>query len=219
MTSTAKLQNKMIVIDGVDGSGKGVQTRLLHEALSTISNQVLLTREPGGSPAAEDIRKLLVEGEPEKWDSMTELLLMYAARRSHLVDTIWPMLEQGGWVISDRYADSSRAFQGIAGSLGLELVEKIHREVVGDFEPELVLILDIPESIALQRALGRGGKEDRFEKKGNEYHAKVRQAFLQIAASNPGKYHVINANQSISAVTQEIFNTINHHLNIDLIAT
>ena len=216
MTSATPLQNKMIVIDGVDGSGKGVQTRLLHEALSIISDQVLLTREPGGSPAAEDIRKLLVEGEPEKWDSMTELLLMYAARRSHLVDTIWPMLEQGGWVISDRYADSSRAFQGIAGELGIDLVEKIHREVVGDFEPELVLILDIPESIALKRALGRGGKEDRFEKKGNEYHAKVRQAFLQIAASNPNRYHVIDANQSISVVTQQIFCTINNHFNIVL---
>jgi dTMP kinase len=218
MTQILSLNNKMIVIDGVDGSGKGVQTRLLHEALSVISDQVLLTREPGGSPAAEDIRKLLVEGEPEKWDSMTELLLMYAARRSHLVDTIWPMLENGGWVISDRYADSSRAFQGIAGSLGLDLVEKIHREVVGAFEPELVLILDIPESIALQRALGRGGKEDRFEKKGNEYHAKVRQAFLQIAASNLNRYHVIDANQSISAVTEAIFNAINLHFNINLIA-
>ncbi len=162
MSQTFSLNNKMIVIDGVDGSGKGVQTRLLHEALSIISNQVLLTREPGGSPAAEDIRKLLVEGEPEKWDSMTELLLMYASRRSHLVDTIWPMLEKGGWVISDRYADSSRAFQGIAGNLGLDLVETIHREVVGTFEPALVLILDIPASIALQRALVLCGNEDRF---------------------------------------------------------
>jgi len=143
---------------------------------------------------------------------------MYASRRSHLVDTIWPMLATGGWVISDRYADSSRAFQGIAGNLGLELVEKIHHQVVGDFEPELVLILDIPESIALQRALGRGGKEDRFEKKGNEYHAKVRDAFLQIAASNTDRYHVIDANQSIEAVTQSIFDTINNHFSINLIA-
>ena len=218
MTLALPINNKMIVIDGVDGSGKGVQTRFLHDAFCAISNQVLLTREPGGSPAAEDIRKLLVEGEPEKWDSMTELLLMYASRRSHLVDTIWPMLAIGGWVISDRYADSSRAFQGIAGNLGLDLVEKMHHQVVGDFEPELVLILDIPESIALQRAFGRGGKEDRFEKKGNEYHAKVRDAFLQIAASNTDRYHVIDANQSIEAVTQAIFTTINHHFSINLVA-
>ena len=222
MNQTPSLNNKMIVIDGVDGSGKGVQTRLLFEALSkisdkTISDQVLLTREPGGSPAAEDIRKLLVEGEPEKWDSMTELLLMYAARRSHLADTIWPALEQGGWVISDRYADSSRAFQGIAGGLGLELVESIHHNVVGSFEPELVLILDIPESIALQRALGRGGKEDRFEKKGDAYHAKVRKAFLEIAASNKARYRVINANQPIQAVTKEIFTVVNKHFDINLV--
>ena len=216
MIPTLPKNNQMIVIDGVDGSGKGVQSKLLYEALSVLSSQVLLTREPGGSPAAEDIRKLLVEGEPEKWDSLTELLLMYASRRSHLVDTIWPMLANGGWVISDRYADSSRAFQGIAGSLGLDLVEKIHYEVVGSFEPELVLILDIPESIALKRAFGRGGKEDRFEKKGNEYHAKVRQAFLQIATGNPNRYHVIDANQSIPVVTQEIFTVLNHHFNINL---
>jgi dTMP kinase len=216
MIPTLPKNNQMIVIDGVDGSGKGVQSKLLYEALSVISSQVLLTREPGGSPAAEDIRKLLVEGEPDKWDSLTELLLMYASRRSHLVDTIWPMLANGGWVISDRYADSSRAFQGIAGSLGLDLVEKIHYEVVGSFEPELVLILDIPESIALKRAFGRGGKEDRFEKKGNEYHAKVRQAFLQIATGNPNRYHVIDANQSIPVVTQEIFTVLNHHFNINL---
>ena len=216
MIPTLPKNNQMIVIDGVDGSGKGVQSKLLYEALSVLSSQVLLTREPGGSPAAEDIRKLLVEGEPDKWDSLTELLLMYASRRSHLVDTIWPMLAKGGWVISDRYADSSRAFQGIAGSLGLDLVEKIHYEVVGSFEPELVLILDIPESIALKRAFGRGGKEDRFEKKGNEYHAKVRQAFLQIATGNPNRYHVIDANQSIPVVTQEIFTVLNHHFNINL---
>jgi len=216
MIPTLPKNNQMIVIDGVDGSGKGVQSKLLYEALSVISSQVLLTREPGGSPAAEVIRKLLVEGEPDKWDSLTELLLMYASRRSHLVDTIWPMLAKGGWVISDRYADSSRAFQGIAGSLGLDLVEKIHYEVVGSFEPELVLILDIPESIALKRAFGRGGKEDRFEKKGNEYHAKVRQAFLQIATGNPNRYHVIDANQSIPVVTQEIFTVLNHHFNINL---
>ena len=212
------MNNKMIVIDGIDGSGKGVQSRLLRDALSASGEPVLLTREPGGSPAAEDIRKLLVEGEPEKWDSMTELLLMYAARRSHLADTIWPALERGAWVISDRYADSSRAFQGIAGGLGLDLVETIHHSVVGSFEPELVIILDIPESIALQRALTRGGKENRFEKKGRSYHAQVRQAFLQIAAADRNRYHVIDANQSVSAVSQAIFSVVNSHFNLQLVA-
>jgi dTMP kinase len=210
------MNNKMIVIDGVDGSGKGVQTRRLHQALLRAGLQSILTREPGGSPAAEEIRKLLVEGEPEKWDSMTELLLMYAARKTHLNDTIQPALKQGQWVVCDRFADSSRAFQGIAGELGLEIVEKVHQLVVGSFEPDMVLILDIPESVALQRALSRGGSEDRFEKKGSGYQARVRQAFLQIATIDPQRYQVIDANQAIDEVTLAIFETINRRYQLGL---
>lgn len=210
------MKNKMIVIDGVDGSGKGIQSRRLHQALLHSGLQSLLTREPGGSEAAEDIRKLLVEGEPDKWDSMTELLLMYAARRSHLKDSILPALQQGQWVVCDRFADSSRAFQGIAGELGLEIVEKVHQLVVGSFEPDMVLILDIPESLALERALARGGAEDRFEKKGADYQARVRQAFLQIASDDAKKYQVIDANQSIDAVTHDIFDIINAQFQLSL---
>jgi len=206
----------MIVIDGVDGSGKGVQTRRLLQALVDAGQPAILTREPGGSTAAEEIRALLVTGEPEKWDSMTELLLMYAARRSHLRDTIWPLLELGKWVISDRYADSSRAFQGIAGNLGLDTVEHVHQIVVGDFKPELVLILDIPESIALARARDRGGNEDRFEKKGASYHARVRNAFLQIAASDQRQYQVIDANQGMDQVSDDIIAAINARFKLDL---
>ena len=206
----------MIVIDGVDGSGKGVQTRRLHQALLRAGLQSILTREPGGSPAAEEIRKLLVEGEPEKWDSMTELLLMYASRKTHLNDIIHPALKQGQWVVCDRFADSSRAFQGIAGELGIEIVEKVHQLVVGSFEPDLVLILDIPESVALERALSRGGSEDRFEKKGSGYQARVRQAFLQIATIDPQRYQVIDANQAIDEVTLAIFETINRRYQLGL---
>lgn len=206
----------MIVIDGVDGSGKGVQTRRLLQAFIDADQAVILTREPGGSPAAEDIRELLVKGEPEKWDSMTELLLMYASRRSHLRETIWPALEAGKWVISDRYADSSRAFQGIAGRLGLETVENIHRIVVGDFEPELVLILDIPESVALDRARNRGGDEDRFERKGVDYQRQVRNAFLQIAAGDSVRYQVIDAGQSMDQVSDSIVEVINARFNLKL---
>jgi len=207
---------RMIVIDGVDGSGKGVQTRRLLRALVDSGQEAILTREPGGSPAAEDIRALLVKGDPEKWDSMTELLLMYAARRSHLRDTIWPALELEKWVICDRYADSSRAFQGVAGNLGLDIVEQIHHLVVGDFNPELVLILDIPESIALTRARDRGDSEDRFEKKGTSYHSRVRGAFLQIAASDPRQYQVINANQRMDQVSEDIISVINDHFGLGL---
>jgi dTMP kinase len=210
------MNNKMIVIDGVDGSGKGVQTRRLYQALLHVGLQSIITREPGGSPAAEEIRKLLVEGEPEKWDSMTELLLMYAARKTHLNDTIQPALKQGQWVVCDRFSDSSRAFQGIAGELGLEIVEKVHQLVIGSFEPDVVLILDIPESVALERALSRGGNEDRFEKKGSGYQARVRQAFLQISTIDPHRYQVINANQTIDEVSLDIFAIINQRYQLNL---
>jgi len=210
-------QNKMIVIDGVDGSGKGVQTRRLLQSLIDAGQSAILTREPGGSPAAEDIRKLLVTGEPDKWDSMTELLLMYAARRAHLRDTVWPALESGRWVISDRFADSSRAFQGIAGNLGLDTVEQVHRIALGDFRPALVIILDLPESIALQRADKRGGNENRFEKKGQDYQARVRDAFLQIAASDTGQYVVIDADQSMDQVSAAIVDAINQRFDLGLL--
>ncbi len=210
------MNNKMIVIDGVDGSGKGVQTRRLHQALIEAGHQAILTREPGGSPAAEDIRKLLVEGEPEKWDAMTELLMMYAARRTHLNQTIYPALESGQWVVSDRFADSSRAFQGIAGELGLELVEQVHRLVVGEFAPELILILDIPETVALKRTIDRGGRENRFEKKGAEYQSRVRQAFLQIATGDSKHYQVIDADRTIEAIGQDIIDTVNQRFQLSL---
>ncbi|MDH3389384.1 MAG: dTMP kinase [Gammaproteobacteria bacterium] len=216
MTRLAR-QNKMIVIDGVDGSGKGVQTRRLLQSLIDAGQSAILTREPGGSPAAEDIRKLLVTGEPDKWDSMTELLLMYAARRAHLRDTVWPALESGRWVISDRFADSSRAFQGIAGNLGLDTVEQVHRIALGDFRPALVIILDLPESIALQRADKRGGNENRFEKKGQDYQARVRDAFLQIAASDTGQYVVIDADQSMDQVSAAIVDAINQRFDLGLL--
>lgn len=209
--------NRMMVIDGVDGAGKGVQSRLLLKSLEAAGLPAILTREPGGSPAAEEIRELLVKGDPEKWDSMTELLLMYASRRAHLRDTIWPALEKENWVISDRFADSSRAFQGFAGELGIELVDKVHRIVVGDFNPGLVLILDIPESVALQRALQRGGVEDRFEKKGSEYQARVRQAFRQLALQNGETYCLIDADQSIEAVNLQILESVNRRYGLSLL--
>jgi len=211
-----QMPNRMIVIDGIDGSGKGVQSRRLLQSFLDAGELAILTREPGGSPAAEDIRRLLVTGDPQKWDDMTELLLMYAARRSHLRDTIWPMLAADKWVISDRYADSSRAFQGIAGNLGLDTVEHIHRLVVGDFEPALVIILDLPESIALARTQARGDDEDRFERKGQDYHTRVRAAFRQIAATNPSLYRVIDADRDIAAVSEDITQVINAQFSLQL---
>ena len=193
-----------IVLEGVDGAGKGVQSRMLCAAMEASGIDVILTREPGGSPGAEQIRSLIVEGDVDRWDDMTELLLIYAARRSHIVQTIKPALNSGTWVISDRFADSSRAFQGVAGNLGLEVVENIHKEVVGDFAPDLTLILDLDPTISLERADARGGNEDRFEQKGLAYQEQVREGFRTLADSTPESRVLVDASGSIEAVSNKI---------------
>jgi dTMP kinase len=201
-------RGRFIAIEGVDGAGKGVQSRLLRDGLQAAGVPVILTREPGGSPGAEEIRELIVKGATDKWDSMTELLLMYAARRSHLQQTIWPALTLGTWVISDRFADSSRAFQGIAGGLGLEVVERIHREVIGDFAPDLTLVLDLDAATSLARTKKRGGNEDRFEKKGEDYQRKVRDGFRSLCARSPATHHLVDAAGSVEEVAQNMFNIV-----------
>jgi dTMP kinase len=205
-----------IVLEGVDGAGKGVQSRMLCAAMEASGIDVILTREPGGSPGAEQIRSLIVEGDVDRWDDMTELLLIYAARRSHIVQTIKPALNSGTWVISDRFADSSRAFQGVAGNLGLEVVENIHTEVVGDFAPDLTLILDLDPTISLERADARGGNEDRFEQKGLAYQEQVREGFRTLADSTPESRVLVDASGSIEAVSNKIIATVNSHFNLGL---
>lgn len=205
---------RFIAIEGVDGAGKGVQSRLLHKALESCGLDVLLTREPGGSPGAEEIRDLLVQGDADKWDAMTELLLIYAARRSHLLQTIWPALAAGRWVISDRFADSSRAFQGAAGGLGLPVVECIHRQVVGDFAPHLTLVLDLDPALSLARTVARGGSEDRFEKKGLLYQQGVREAFRALALRSPATHVLIDASGSIEAIASTIRQAVAAHLHV-----
>ncbi|MGA1741740.1 MAG: dTMP kinase [Pseudohongiellaceae bacterium] len=206
----------LIVFEGVDGAGKGVQSRALYEAMLEAGYPTILTREPGGSVSAEAIRKLIVEGDTGRWDDISELLLIYAARRSHLQETILPNLELGTWVISDRFADSSRAFQGYAGGLGLDLVEQIHQIVVGQFKPLLTIVLDIDPVLSLQRAEQRGGTEDRFEQKGLEYQQKVREGFLQIAQASTETHVLVDASQSIEAIQAEIKAAANQRLELNL---
>jgi dTMP kinase len=206
----------LIVFEGVDGAGKGVQSRALYEAMLEAGYPTILTREPGGSVSAEAIRKLIVEGDTGRWDDISELLLIYAARRSHLQETILPNLELGTWVISDRFADSSRAFQGYAGGLGLDLVEQIHQIVVGQFKPLLTIVLDIDPVLSLQRAEQRGGTEDRFEQKGLEYQQKVREGFLQIAQASTETHVLVDASLSIEAIQAEIKAAVNQRLELNL---
>lgn len=207
-------RGRFIAIEGVDGAGKGVQSRLLRDELLGSGVDVLLTREPGGSPGAEEIRNLLVHGAADRWDAMTELLLIYAARRDHVARTIMPALQQGRWVISDRFADSSRAFQGIAGGLGLDLVDAVHAHVVGAFGPDLTVVLDLDPEQALARTVARGGREDRFEKKGLAYQQSVRAAFAQLAQRSPRTHVLIDAGRSVAEVAHDVLRVVTERLGL-----
>jgi dTMP kinase len=213
-TSKDKLpaQGRFIAIEGVDGAGKGVQSRLLLQALREAGLDTVLTREPGGAPGAEEIRQLLVTGSADKWDAMTELLLVNAARRDHLRHTIWPALAAGHWVLSDRYADSTRAFQGFAGGLELSLIDSIHRSVTGDFNPHLTLVLDLAPELSLQRTRARGDSEDRFEKKGLAYQQLVGEGFRALAARSPATHALIDASGSVEEVAARIWQAVSTRL-------
>lgn len=213
--STARQQAspgaRFIAVEGVDGAGKGVQSRLLQAWLEGRGLKVVLTREPGGSAGAEEIRQLLVSGAAEKWDAMTELLLINAARRDHLLRTIRPALAVGAWVISDRYADSSRAFQGLAGELGLALVDEFHALVTNNCNPDLTLVLDLDPATSLARAHSRGDKEDRFEKKGLQYQQRVREGFRMLAERSPATHALIDASGTVEAVAERVLAAVRQH--------
>ena len=214
MTTNNTTTGRFIAIEGVDGAGKGVQSRRLRDELQGSGVDVLLTREPGGSPGAEEIRNLLVHGAADRWDAMTELLLIYAARRDHLVKTILPALQSGRWVISDRFADSSRAFQGLAGGLGLDNVESIHRQVVGDFTPDLTIVLDLDPEQSLARTVTRGGNEDRFEKKGLLYQQRVREAFTLLAQRSPRTHVLVDAARTVDEVAHDVLRIVSDRLGL-----
>lgn len=193
-------KGRFITFEGGEGGGKSTHVRLLVAALQKAGHPVVATREPGGSEGAEQIRKLLVEGEPGRWDALTEALLHTAARRDHLRATVWPALEAGRWVISDRFSDSTVAYQGAGHGLGTDMVERLQNIAIGDFAPDLTIILDLPAELGLERAGGRGGGEDRYERMDLAFHRRLRQGFLDIAARYPRRCAVIDASAEIEAV-------------------
>jgi dTMP kinase len=211
MTPAASSSGVFISFEGGDGAGKSTQIRLLAEALRVAGREVVITREPGGSPGAEAIRKLMLEGAADRWSPLTEALMMYAARADHLERTIEPALNRGAVVITDRFADSTMAYQGLAGALGEKAVASLHDLVVASREPSLTIILDLPVSEGLKRA-SASGVEQRFESKGAAYHEKVRQAFLEIARRAPQRCAVVSAEGSADAVAARVRTAVSARL-------
>lgn len=196
-----------ISFEGIDGSGKSTQARLLAERLKQDGRAVVLTREPGGSPGAEEIRRMVLEGDTDRWSAKTELLLFTAARRDHLERTIRPALAQGDIVITDRFADSSRIYQGLGRAALGDMVDQLHALVIGQ-EPDLTILVDMDPDTGLKRALGRQGTEERFEDFGLEMQVRMRQGFLDLAAKHSDRFVVINGDQPIEDVQADILNAV-----------
>ena len=203
---------RFITLEGGEGTGKSTQVARLAERLRAAGREVVATREPGGSPGAEGIRRLLVEGPPARWSAQSETLLMYAARRDHIERTISPALERGACVVCDRFLDSTRAYQGAGGGAATSLIAALEREVVGDLMPDLTLVLDLPVAVGLRRAGGRAGGERRFEAKGTAFHERLRQAFLDIAVAEPARCVVIDATAGLDEVEAAIWRVVETRL-------
>jgi len=209
---TREARGRFITLEGGEGGGKSTQARRLAAALESSVDEVLLTREPGGSPGAEEIRKLLVDGEVHRWDAVTETLLHFAARRDHLINSVEPALARGAWVISDRFADSTMAYQGYGHGVDRAAIASLYRLCVGSLKPDLTLILDLPVDAGLNRAAGRGGGEDRYERMDRAFHERLRQGFLEIARAEPERCMVIDAAQSEDQVHAQIIAAVRARL-------
>jgi dTMP kinase len=194
-----------ISFEGGEGAGKSTQIRTLAARLEGLGQRVALTREPGGSTGAESLRDLLVRGEADRWSPMSETLILYAARADHLERRVRPALAEGAWVLCDRFADSTRAYQGAGGGAEANIIAALEQAVIGDDWPELTLILDLPPAVGLARAAARGGAEQRFEGKGLAFHERLRAGFLEIAADEPQRCRVIDAEAGIDAVADAVW--------------
>jgi dTMP kinase len=192
-----------ITFEGIDGSGKSTQARMLWERLASAGRDVVLTREPGGAPGAEDIRKLLVEGDPGRWSAETEILLFTAARRDHLERTIRPALDRGAVVISDRFADSTRVYQGATRGDLRDTVDALHDLMIG-VEPDITLILDTDPDAALARGLARKSGEDRFEDMGARFQHTLRKGFCALAQDHAERCILIDGDRPVQTVATDI---------------
>jgi dTMP kinase len=211
-------RGRFITLEGGEGAGKSTQQRRLADWLRRGGREVVETREPGGSPGAEEIRTLLVTGTAGRWDAVTEALLHFAARRDHLRQTIEPALARGSWVVCDRFADSTMAYQGYGHGLGRAPVEALYALVVGSLKPDLTLVLDLPVAEGLARAGHRNGRgtqqEDRYEQMDLGFHERLREGFHDIVAREPARCLLIDARGDEDAVAARIQAAVTERLGV-----
>lgn len=205
-------RGRFITFEGGEGAGKSTQVKRLAARLSGDGREVVTTREPGGSPGAESIRELVLKGAADRWSPLTETLLMYAARRDHIERVIRPALDRGAWVICDRFADSTRAYQGSAGGVDGRLIDALEAHVLDGARPDLTLVFDLPVEVGLERAHVRAGSEMRFESKGAAFHQRLREAFRDIAAREPERCALIDATSSMDAVEAAVWAAVAQRL-------
>jgi dTMP kinase len=209
---TNQPRGKFITFEGGEGAGKTTQIFRLADRLQSRGITTITTREPGGAPGADSIRSLLVSGATDKWDPISEVLLLYAGRREHLKQTILPALDQGAWVLCDRFSDSTMAYQGYGHGISKDFIHTVHDEVVGGSDPDLTLILDIPVEIGVERAVSRNtstrSREDRFEQMDKSFHERLRAGFLDIAAHAPERVRVIDADSAPEVITEAVWEIV-----------
>lgn len=212
MASTSP--GRFVTFEGGEGAGKSTQIARLAARLEAVGLRVLRTREPGGTEEAEAIRRLLLEGRAERWTPTAELLLVAAARAEHLARVIEPALEAGVWVLCDRYLDSTRVYQGLAGGVGLDRVDRLQREVLGFRLPDLTILLDLPVEVGLARRCAAGAGS-RFECKGPAFHARVREGFRMLAAAEPERIALVDADRPLEEVEAAILALLRTRFGID----
>jgi len=208
------MAGQFITFEGGEGSGKSSQINILKSKLIGKGIDVVCTREPGGTPSAEILRELVTTGEVNKWEPMTEALLMFASRYEHTKNLIIPSLENGKWVLCDRFYHSTYAYQGLGHGLGLEAMEALKKISIGEIEPDLVFFLDIDPMEGIKRTMGRHTNEDRFEKMDISFHTKLRDAFLGFSKTYSENSVVINAGQEINKISDIIFEEIEKRFKI-----
>ncbi len=213
-------KGRFITFEGGEGTGKSTQIKLLSEYLQQKGIDVLTSKEPGGTEVGLELRRILVTGDKDKMDAVAEALLYYADRRIHMTKKVWPALEEGKWVLSDRFADSTVAYQyyGYNKRVPYQTLENLYKLTVGDFKPDLTVLLDIDPKIGLARSLDKAGhmsvKETRHESRGLEFHNNLRQGYLEMAQKEPERFLVFDADKSIEELHEEICRAISERFEI-----